>query len=176
LTLEGPVIQAGLSEAEKGSQHVSIARWAWSGSVPKVFEDDVERLRGAYQAFNHGGIEAILERLAPEIQVRDRESSPDRQTRYGKEGIKQLFDSYMEAFDALHLEPEEFIDAGDQIVVSLHQRLRGKGSGAEVAGRIAHVWTMRDGAVVRLRIFRDKESALEALRGNGVPPGQSSKP
>ncbi|MGH2978242.1 MAG: nuclear transport factor 2 family protein [Solirubrobacterales bacterium] len=132
-----------------------------------MFWEDVERLRGAYEAFNEGGVEAILERLAPDFQVRDRESSPDRETRYGREGIKQLFDSYMEAFDALRLEPEEFIDAGDQIVVSLQQRIRGKGSGAEVAGHIAHIWTVRDGAVLRLRIFGDKESALEALRAEG---------
>jgi ketosteroid isomerase-like protein len=129
-----------------------------------VFWEDVERLRGAYEAFNEGGVEAILERLAPDFQVRDRESSPDRETRYGKEGIKQLFDSYMEAFDALRLEPEEFVDAGDQIVVSLRQRIRGKGSGAEVVGHIAHVWTMQEGAVQRLRIFKDKDAALEALR------------
>jgi uncharacterized protein len=135
--------------------------------LSNVFREDVERLRGAYAAFNEGGVEAILERLAPEFQVRDRESSPDRQTRHGKEGIKQLFDSYMEAFDALRLDPEEFIDAGDQIVVSLHQRIRGKGSGAEVVGRIAHVWTMSGGAALRLKIFADKESALEALRAEG---------
>ena len=127
----------------------------------------MERLRSAYDAFNEGGVEAILERLAPDFQVRDRPTSPDRETRYGKEGIKQLFDSYMEAFDALRLEPEEFIDAGDQIVVSLHQRVRGKGSGAEVVGHIAHVWTMNEGAVLSLRIFGDKDSALETLRAEG---------
>ena len=131
-------------------------------------EGDVERLRGAYEAFNERGVEAILEQLAPQFQVRDRESSPDRETRLGKEGIKELFDSYMEAFEALRLEPEEFIEAGDQIVVSLYQLVRGKGSGAEVVGRVAHVWTMRDGAALRLRIFADKERALEALRGEGV--------
>jgi hypothetical protein len=77
----------------------------WS-SVSRVFEQDVETLRGAYQAFNEGGVEAFLERLAPEFQLRDRDSSPDRaETRYGKEGIKELFASYMEAFDALRLEP-----------------------------------------------------------------------
>ena len=131
----------------------------------------MERLRTAYEEFNRGGgVEAILERLAPEFHVRDRESSPDRQTRYGKEGIKQLFDSYMEAFDALQLEPEEFIEAGDQIIVSLNQRIRGKGSGAEVEGRIVHVWTMLEGEVARLRIFGDKESALEALRQEGTLP------
>jgi ketosteroid isomerase-like protein len=136
-----------------------------------VSQEDIERLRSAYRAFNEGGgIEAILERLAPEFQVRDRETSPDRETRLGKEGIKQLFDSYMEAFDALRLEPEEFIDAGDHIVVSLHQRARGKGSGAKVVARVAHVWTMREGEVVSLRIFGGKGQALAALRAEGDLP------
>ena len=71
-----------------------------------MFQEDVEKLRGAYRAFNKGGVEAILEGLGSTFQVRDRESSPDRETRHGAEGIKQLFDSYMEAFDALRLEPD----------------------------------------------------------------------
>ena len=132
-----------------------------------MFQQDVDRLREAYRAFNEGGVGAFLERLAPDFQVSDRNSSPDRETRFGKEGIKQLFDSYMEAFDALRLEPDEFIEAGEEIVVSLHQWVRGKGSGAEVAGRIAHVWTVRGADVMRLRIFGDKEQALETLRAEG---------
>jgi ketosteroid isomerase-like protein len=142
-----------------------------------VFQEDVQRLRDAYRAFNEGGVEAFLERLAPEFQVRDRESSPDRgETRHGKEGIRELFASYMEAFDALRLEPEEFIDVGDQIVVSLRQRVRGKGSGAEVMGRIAHVWTVSGAEILRLRIFGDKGSALEALRAEGNQPGEAFRP
>jgi uncharacterized protein len=148
-----------------------------SDSVLRMFHEDVERLRGVYEAFNEGGVEAILDRVASaEFRVRDRESSPDRETRYGKEGIKELFASYMEAFDALRLEPEEFIEAGDQIVVSLHQQVRGKGSGAEFEGRIAHAWAMREGEVVGLRIFADKDRALEALRSEGRLPGQASGP
>ena len=133
-----------------------------------MLQQNVERLRGAYEAFNEGGVDAFLERLAPDFQVRDRASSPDRETRYGREGIMQLFDSYMEAFDALRLEPEEFIEAGDQIVVSLHQWVRGKGSGAELGGHIAHVWTLRGPDIYQLRIFGDKEQALDALRAEGA--------
>lgn len=151
-----------------GTPLAGFAGCGYRDSVSEVFQDDVERLRRAYEAFNQGGVEAFLERLAPEFQLRDRESSPDRAaTRYGKEGIKQLFDSYMEAFDALRLEPQEFIDCGDQIVVALHQRVRGKGSGAEVVGNIAHVWTVRGAAPYELRIFGDKESALSTLRAEG---------
>jgi ketosteroid isomerase-like protein len=134
-----------------------------------VFQEDAERLRAAYEAFNEGGVEAFLERLAPQVQLRDRESSPDRQgeTLYGPEGIKQLFDSYMEAFAALRLEPQEFIDAGDHVVVCLSQWVRGKESGAEVVGNIAHVWTMRGSTPYRLMIFGDKDSALRALGAEG---------
>jgi uncharacterized protein len=142
--------------------------------LSNVFEKDVERVRAIYQAFNEGGVEAIMGRLAPEFQVRDRESSPDRETRHGKEGMKQLFDSYMEAFDALRLDPEEFIEAGDQVVVSLRQRARGKGSGAEVVGRIVHVWCIREGAPLELRIFGDKVQALETLEAEGASPGQTT--
>jgi uncharacterized protein len=142
-----------------------LFRWS---SVSQVLEQDVERLRDAYDAFNEGGVEAFLERLTPDFHVRDRDSSPDRETRYGREGIIQLFDSYMEAFDALRLEPEEFIEAGDQIVVSLRQRIRGKGSGAEVEGHIAHAWTLRGPDIYRLRIFGDKDQALETLRAEGM--------
>jgi ketosteroid isomerase-like protein len=136
--------------------------------VSRVFQEDVERLRDAYRAFNEGGgVEAIVVRLSGDFRVRDRESSPDRETRFGPEGIRHLFASYMEAFDALRLEPEEFLEVGDRIVVSLHQHARGKGSGAEIVSRVAHVWTMEDGAVVQLRIFGDKEKALKALNAEG---------
>jgi len=160
-------LAAILAIPDSGQESQTLAL-SWS-SVRVVFREDAERLRGAYQAFNDGGVEAFLERLAPEFQLHDRDTSPDRaETRYGKEGIKALFDSYMEAFDALRLEPKEFIDAGgDQIVVDLNQRVRGKGSGAEVVGHIAHVWTLRGGAPFRLRIFGDKESALQALSNEG---------
>ena len=89
--------------AERASDP-SVLEIAWrgspSGSVVEVFREDVETLRGAYQAFNEGGVEAILERLAPGVSApRPRKLSRQGGTRYGKEGIKQLFDSYMEAFD-----------------------------------------------------------------------------
>jgi ketosteroid isomerase-like protein len=141
-----------------------------------MYAEDVASLLNAYSAFNDGGgVEAILQHLGSEFQVRDRESSPDRETRFGREGVKQLFDSYMEAFDALRLEPEEFIEFGDQIVVSLRQRVRGKGSGAEVTGTVAHVWTMRKGVALRLRIFADKEKAMEVLTAEERLSGPASK-
>jgi uncharacterized protein len=136
--------------------------------VSGVFEEDVERLRRGYAAFNEGGLEAILDWLAPEIEVSDRQSVPDRMTHVGLVGIVKLFESNLEVFDQMNFEPEEFIDVGEQILVVLRQRVRGRGSGVEVEGPVAHLWTMRDGTPVNLKIFGDKKKALEALEGGGV--------
>ena len=43
---------------------------------------------------------------------------------------------------------EEFIDAGDRVVVSAYFKGRGRGSGIEVAARFYDVYTLRDGKVV----------------------------
>jgi ketosteroid isomerase-like protein len=120
-------------------------------------------LRRGYEAFNEGGVDAILEWVAPEITVRDRESGPDHATHHGILGIKELFESMMEAFDELRFEPEEFTRIGSDVVVVLTQHARGRGSGARIASTTAHVWTMEKGRPVGLRIFRDKERALAVL-------------
>jgi ketosteroid isomerase-like protein len=126
--------------------------------------DDVERLRRGYAAFNEGGVDAVINWLAPEIEVSDRQSGPDRETRHGIAGIVQLFVSNMEAFDRLQFEPEEFIDAGEHILVVLRQRAHGRGSGIEVEGRVVHLWTMHAGRPIRLKIYGEKKQALEAVQ------------
>jgi ketosteroid isomerase-like protein len=134
--------------------------------------EDVELLRRGYEAFNEGGVEAVLDWLAPDIEVKDRQSLPDRATYHGVEAVAALFASNMEVFDQLTFEPEEFIELNDHTVVVLRQRARGRGSGAEVESVIAHLWEMDGGLPVKLRIFGDKEQALEAahaaLRERGV--------
>ena len=126
-------------------------------------QDYVDRLKSAYEAFDTGGVEAILDRIAPDLQVRGRASSPDRETLVGGEGIVELVKLNMEAFDSLELEPVEFVDRGDVIVVVLIQRVRGRGSGVPLECETAHVWDFQDGQAAQMRIFADRERALEAL-------------
>ena len=59
-------------------------------------------------------------------------------------------------------QPEEFHDAGEQIVAVVRDGGRLKGTGDEVYNRFAHVWTFRAGKVIRWETFTDKAKALEA--------------
>ena len=57
---------------------------------------------------------------------------------------------------------EEFVDAGDRVVVALHLRGRGRGSGVEIDARFFDVYTIRDGKIVRMDEFTERFAALEA--------------
>ena len=59
-------------------------------------------------------------------------------------------------------EAERYIAEGDQVVVMTLYRGEGKTSGVDVDTIGAHVWTVRDGEVVRLEIYSDREKALAA--------------
>jgi ketosteroid isomerase-like protein len=69
---------------------------------------------------------------------------------------------WLEAWDEYRVIPEEFLDAGDQVVVIYRAVGRGKGSGIAVERRNAPLWTFRDGRAVALEIFATPEEALEA--------------
>src|SRR5689334_2532475 len=124
---------------------------------------DQERLRMGYAAFNHGGIEAILESLDPKINVHERQTMPDRATYHGRAGVQQLFSTMIEAFDDLQYEVEEIIERGDFQVVVLRQIVRGRGSGITMGAETVHLWEMHDGRPVGLTIFGTRQQALASL-------------
>jgi ketosteroid isomerase-like protein len=67
------------------------------------------------------------------------------------------------AFDEVVVEPEQFFERGDHIVVFVLMRFRPRGSNAAPEIRIAHLWTMRDGKAARCELFPQREKALEAV-------------
>jgi ketosteroid isomerase-like protein len=71
--------------------------------------------------------------------------------------------TWLGAWDDFRLEAEDFVDAGDSVVVPFRVFARGKGSGARVERQWAHVWTLRDGKVVRFEVHLDVRRALEAV-------------
>jgi uncharacterized protein len=125
--------------------------------------ENIELLRRLYEAFARADRAAVRDLLALEMEVRDRESQPDRAVYTGPEGFEKLIETNMEAFAELELEPEEFVDAGEwSVIATLRQRVRGRQSGAEVECRVFHLWEVRAGKAVTLEIFADKEKAFKA--------------
>jgi len=65
-------------------------------------------------------------------------------------------------WDELETVPEEFIDAGQRVLVTVYYSARGRGSGIRYEERLFDVYTFSDGKCVRKQEFRERSEALEA--------------
>ena len=92
----------------------------------------------------------------------------------GPEGYRK----FMSAWDVwgpdLRVEPEELIDLGDRIVLLATGRGSAEASGVPVTTKVATVWVLKSGRVIRLHAYFDHAEALEAvgLRGLGDGAGE----
>jgi ketosteroid isomerase-like protein len=81
---------------------------------------------------------------------------------FGLDQIRRVTEEFFENWESAWLEPHEFIEAGDLVVVHGTQHLKGRG-GIEVAARGAYVWTIRNGAIERMVMYQSRRDALDDL-------------
>ena len=81
----------------------------------------------------------------------------------GRAGVERWLEDWASAWSEFSMEPQEFIDAGKCVVVVIRMRAKGRGSAVEVERQDAIVHEMRDGKVVRLDYYNNREQALKAV-------------
>jgi ketosteroid isomerase-like protein len=129
-----------------------------------VSEENVQMVRAGIDAFNRGDRDAAFEQLAPDFELdMSRAISPDQRGVYGPDQLRQFWDETVEPFESFRFEAEEFIEAGDQVIVPTTVIARGR-DGIEVTARSATIYTIRDGALVRMCMYQTRQDALEAAR------------
>jgi ketosteroid isomerase-like protein len=133
-------------------------------------QENVELVRAVWDAWERGDMEAIFEFYDPAI-VWDQThyQAGDLAAVYrGHDGVRQFFRDWLSPFESYYAHAEEFIDAGDNVVVRLRQGGRGKQSGAEVEmPPYWQVYRIRDSRAMRIEVYGNQAEALEAvgLRG-----------
>jgi ketosteroid isomerase-like protein len=132
-------------------------------------EENVTTVREAFEAFLRGDQEKTAELVDPEIEFHGTVGGlQEGQVAHGQSQIDKQFEEVdLEAWEERRLEAEEYIDAGDNVVVLLHEYRRGRGSGVELEAKTAVVVAVSGGRVVRIQGYMDRHAALEAagLRG-----------
>ncbi len=126
---------------------------------------NAELLERGYAALQRGDLDAMLEMIDPEVEIRDRPEAPDAGVYHGREGVLYALGLNDDAFESFELAPERFVETKTHVVVILILRVRGRESGIPVEERIAHLWTLREGRAIRLQVYTDPDDAIaEALR------------
>src|SRR3954467_15733253 len=127
-------------------------------------QENVELVRVAFEAFLAGDLEKTAQLVDPKVEFHGTVGGlQEGQIAHGQTQIDQMFEAEdLEAWEERRLEAEEFIDAGDNVVVLLHEYRRGRGSGVELETDTAVVVAVNRGRVVRIQGYMDRQQALEA--------------
>ena len=127
-------------------------------------QENVKIVREAFEAFLGGDQEKTAQLVDPEVEFRGTVGGlQEGQIAHGLSQIDHEFEDVdLEAWEERRLEAEEFIDAGDDVVVLLHEYRRGRGSGVELEAKTAVVVAVSGGRVVRIQGYMDRDAALEA--------------
>jgi ketosteroid isomerase-like protein len=124
--------------------------------------ENVEVVRRAFDAFEREGLDGLMCYLDPQVEWMTTGAFLEAATYRGHEGVRGYLGAMIDEFDDLRNTPEEFIDAGEQVVVMTRASGRGKLSGAPVELTMASVSLVRDGRIIRICNYRAKAEALKA--------------
>ena len=130
-------------------------------------EQNVDLVRAIYDAFAAGDVAGVVALMSPDIVWNEAENFPyaDGNPYCGPDailaGVFARLGSEWEGFAAL---PEEFLDAGDTVVVLGRYRGTCKATGLAMDAQLAHVWRVAGGKAVRFQQYTD---TLQAARVTG---------
>ena len=123
----------------------------------------IDAVRRTFEAFNRGDFDAAVEIAHPEIEF----VPPGGQaSRRGAEALRAWMEP--DAFEEQRVEPLDFRVEGNKVLVHLHTRARGAGSGIELEVDLWAVWTFDDELLVtRVEAFLPHQES-EALEAAGL--------
>ena len=126
-------------------------------------QENVASDRRAVEAANRGDLDGWLAHFDPEIVWYCLADEPDPGPFRGHQGILALYARWRELLPDLQLEVEEYIDAGEYVIVSGRFHGHTADSDAEVVNDEVFVNKYREGKMVEVREYRTREEALEAV-------------
>ena len=125
--------------------------------------ENVEIVRKLFAALNRGDRETAIGFAHPEVVLDATRQVFNPKTYVGKDGLRQWLADTDDVWEGMQTEQNEFIDAGDRVVVIGRLVGKGKGSGVEVGSPNGTILTIRGGLLIRSETgYTDRREALEA--------------
>ena len=122
-------------------------------------QENVDAVCLSIEAYQRGDYVAATAYLAPDVMWESGQELPAQ----GPAAVRRMWTRWTSDWEQLDMVDEEFIDAGDHVVVVMHYRARGRLSGVAVEKEEFEVHTFRDGQCVRKVNFGTRAEALEAV-------------
>ncbi len=138
-------------------------------------QENVEMVRGLWEPFkgvdytaidwDDEAIREMAERFfSPEVELRWLRGGPEARVYQGIDGVAQAFREWVEPFSEYYIEPLDFIEQEDRVIIPQRHRGIGSTSGISVEDEFTHVYEVRDQMITRVDEYDTLKKALEAVR------------
>ena len=126
---------------------------------------NLEIVQRSYVAFVRGDMDAVLADMDEGIEWQQAQGLPHGGIYRGITEVRRnVFDPLdRDWWSEFSAEPDELLDAGDEIVALGRYRGVAKETGKVLDVPFVHVWSLRDGKAWRFRQFLDSAGWIEAL-------------
>jgi ketosteroid isomerase-like protein len=128
-------------------------------------QENVETVRRVMRGFNDPDFDAAREDIDPDAELDYSASdAPDGLVYHGHPGFRAFAQGRWEPWSERRFDITELIDAPPHTVVVVG-RMRGSGrvSGVEVEASSTTVWTLHQGKITRVKLYRTRDEALAAV-------------
>jgi uncharacterized protein len=125
-------------------------------------EENVKIVRRGFEAWEQGDLEAHLRLIHEDVVCSRAAPLINPRTYHGLEGYLEFAGEWVAPYDELKFLPNEYIDAGDRVLVEVPQEGRLAGSNQVVRGTFWFLVTLDGGKAIRFEIYGDQDQALEA--------------
>jgi ketosteroid isomerase-like protein len=125
-------------------------------------QENVEIVQAFIDAWNRGDWDATSKDFAPDFELDFTRAVGPNVGIYGIDQYRRLVEDFVDSWEAVWIEPHDFIEAGEHVVVPWTMHARGR-EGIDVQTRANFVWTIRDAAIVRVSYYEERQEALEAV-------------
>lgn len=127
--------------------------------IEPLTSGNIAIVRQAYEAFSEGDVERLMSLVAPDF-VLQASSATDGKEHHGPQAMDEILQAIRTRWDEFRLEPLEFYDGTDCVLVLGTLVTKGRDEGfASTAGQ---VWTLKEGKVTSLRAFLNNDDAIRA--------------
>jgi ketosteroid isomerase-like protein len=121
--------------------------------------DNVEVVRGIYDAWNERATSQLIQLFDEAIEIRLNVMMGPYS---GRDGVLRFVDDVMADWSELSMTIEDAVAGGDRVVVAVREDGIGRSSRVRITSIEHHVWTLRDGRAVRGVAYPSRAKALQA--------------
>jgi ketosteroid isomerase-like protein len=121
-----------------------------------------DTVHAAYEAWSRRDIDALLEVVHPEAEARPILGANIGISVYrGREGLREWFRDLHQEWETFQTRVVQIDARDDRALLTVQVNARGRASGVVIEGDLYHVVEIRDGLILRLEAFRDRDTAVK---------------